>query len=87
MWVNNITRQFQNWKDNRSFARVFLGPTWIQVGFGEPLVQRTPAARHGEQALGKLSDGGISNQALRRCSPKCAPLRRYVPPFTQTRLL
>src|SRR5204862_5399094 len=23
-------------RDNRSFARVFRGPTWIQVGFGEP---------------------------------------------------
>jgi hypothetical protein len=28
-------------KDNRSFARVFRGPTWIQVGFGEPPLQRT----------------------------------------------
>jgi hypothetical protein len=36
MSVNNITRRFQELKDNRSFARVFRGPTWIQVGFGEP---------------------------------------------------
>jgi len=49
-------------KDNRTFARVFLGPTWIQVGFGEPLLQRRPAARHGEQALGKLSTASVSNQ-------------------------
>jgi hypothetical protein len=50
MSVNNITRRFQELKDNRSFALVFRGPTWIQVGFGKPPLQRT------------RSDGQLSNQ-------------------------
>ena len=55
---------------------MFLGPTWIQVGFGEPLLQRTPAARHGEQALGKLSDGKPFKPGRRGVrSPECVPLR------------
>jgi hypothetical protein len=57
-------------KDNRIFARVFLGPTWVQVGFCEPLLQRTPAA------AGKLSDGQHFKPG--RCgarSPECVPLR------------
>lgn len=39
MSVNNITRDSKELKDNHSFARVFRGPTWIQVGFGESLKQ------------------------------------------------
>jgi hypothetical protein len=63
-------------KDNRSSARLLLGPTWIQVGFGEPLLQRTPAARHGEQALGKLSDNKPFKTGRRGVrSPECVPLR------------
>ena len=61
---------------------MFRGPTWIQVGFGEPLLQRTPAARHSprrvnsEQALGKLSDGEPFAPGRRGVrSPECVSLR------------
>ena len=49
---------------------MFIGPNWIQVGFGEPLLQRTPAA------AGKLSDGKPFKPGRRGVrSPECVPLR------------
>jgi hypothetical protein len=57
-------------KDNRSFARLFPGPTRIQVGFGERLLQRTPAV------AGKLSDNKPFKTDRRGVrSPECVPLR------------
>ena len=58
MSLNNITRRFQTIEDHRSFARVFRRPTWIQVRFGEPPLQRT------------RSDGQAFKPRQRRALPR-----------------